>query len=873
MFPKKSPIRGPLLIIVLVISIFAFTLYSENRITGMAPAEFTGDIVKITGMQTATEGVSTFNNPIFKAQDESFLTYQATGSDGKTYTIQLFKAQDLKGTARIYKNSYEENLAKGFNDNNPNYIWSSGATSELYTQTQKALTTVNSENVAIDWWYTNPQITTTPTQPTTTSTTTTPTGTQTITTTPTYDYKVIINGQTVIQEDVALDEATFRSFAQSQGWTYVGKATTQEVTSQTGNEYRVTQGSTTFLVKGDSLQSVKNIYPTAEVEESSYKITYNSQSITVPYYLKEQEIATLKALGISYTATPVTGIEAASAQELKNYEIKLADGTTVNKMFVDDNAAQQFIDSIENSLIGYGATYTRKISDEEAKKYGYTNSGYTLSDGKVLFTKDGKTFYQDPTINNPTAYSGTLYKSYTIGLDKSVKVSEYYTIQPNAQPKFEYATINNINIKIPDRATLNEIKASIGSKGTVIKEGNLIVTKRDNQPYQAFDISPDYNLNEKKGFKTIISYDNAYIKDGRVISKSEFNTLSEEEKTEYQLVHMVASVKGEGWSGREHIAIFGETRIRDGKLVYEGQGFNDNGEVVMFYYREGWTYNDVGTSLILNKDGDPVDIYGQKLEETQLTEAQKILLSEARNRQQQAASRKWFSDFRFRLTQFQGLSGWSQFIFSDEFLADWREGVDKLFSTLYLGTEYWVSEICSKDIPKQKRGMFMMETNDGLFDVIAHVEGEKTAIPGPDKTEYIYKLTLAVRNPKNSRYEKLKFNVYLVRDKEVQLYPQYLEVEDGDSFTRGEGQREGEKVTYDKQHGPPIVQYSPYNYNQICIRFEQDIINAKGEPQREICNKIVEYQGPTTGYQQPSTTGESGRTSGPAGDQYQEADF
>ncbi len=507
---------------------------------------------------------------------------------------------------------------------------------------------------------------------------------------------------------------------------------------------------------------------------------------------------------------------------------------------------------------------------EPAIKEGYRESDFYPDDdaGIPLFTKDGITFYKDPIGSPNDPHEGQLFKSYEIGSNK-IKVIETYSKQAKDMPKFESATIEGTTIH--DKATLNEIKASVGSKGTVSKEGSMIVIKQDNQPFQAFEII-GYDPSTKQGSKGIINYDNAYKdNEGKIISEREYNALSEEEKAGYSLTQVVVSVKGERWIYGEHHSLIADSKIRDGKIVLEGQEFNENGDLVGFYYREGWTYDNPGIQIMLDKDGNTIDEFGSKITYTE-NDPRNQLLAEAQKRLTQAKSRQWFADFEFRLMQYRGLSGWSQLIFSDDELARWREGVDEIFSSLYLGTEYWASGICSRYIPKEQKGTLTMKTKDGLFDVVAHVEGEKTIMPGPEETKYLYKLTFSVRNPKYSRYDKLKFNVYLYGEQTVKLYQQDIEVSDGDDFTRGSGKREDGQTTYDKEHGKPIVQYSNYNYNKICIRFSNDIINAKGRSENEVCNRIVEYKGEPTKYEQ-KVTSTAGITQTTPVELYQEADF
>jgi len=210
--------------------------------------------------------------------------------------------------------------------------------------------------------------------------------------------------------------------------------------------------------------------------------------------------------------------------------------------------------------------------------------------------------------------------------------------------------------------------------------------------------------------------------------------------------------------------------------------------------------------------------------------------------------------------------------FDEQTLSEWRENVDKIFSKMHLGTQYWTSTICSKHIPKGQSGLLTIKTRDGLFDVVAHVEGERTTIQNPNGTnEYIYKLTFSIRNPEGSPYDKLEFNVYLSGERTVNLYQEDIEVEEGDTISRGYGKREDGQVTYDEENGKPIVQYSPYLYNEICIKLATPIRDAESNPQSEICNSIVEYQGPSSDY----TTSQTGTVSGSAGGAgiNQEADF
>jgi len=303
-----------------------------------------------------------------------------------------------------------------------------------------------------------------------------------------------------------------------------------------------------------------------------------------------------------------------------------------------------------------------------------------------------------------------------------------------------------------------------------------------------------------------------------------------------------------------------------------------------YYYVEGGSKGDDGAAELHIKviegelviDGPVLGTIAKVVngEVTLVRGGSKGYAERAKKRAAQDHSRRAFAEFEFRLTQFRGLSGWSQLILSEDTIANWREDVDQVFSSAYIGSQYWVSEICSKDIPKSQPGTFLMETKDGLFDVIAHVEGEKTVIEGPQGPQYIYKLTFSVRNPRNSPYEDLGFNVYLHgTQRTAQLYSQDHKVSEGDSFTRGSGNRKDGKTTYDKQHGKPIVQYSSINYDQICIRFNPSVKDARGKPRPKICNSIVQYRGSPTEYQERVVGSTTVGTYTPSGDPYEEADF
>jgi len=330
----------------------------------------------------------------------------------------------------------------------------------------------------------------------------------------------------------------------------------------------------------------------------------------------------------------------------------------------------------------------------------------------------------------------------------------------------------------------------------------------------------------------------------------------------------------------------------DGNTYYVGLiqlGYNSKGEPVESYsYVEAneWS-QDIRFGTLLRADGSMIiiattgivvtadnELFRNGMEVTNPTEKQKYI-DIKNNRKAQYSSRQWFADWEFKLTQYTGLSGFSQFLISDETLAEWRENVDEAFSTAYLGSEYWVSAICAKHIPKDPEGTFMMQTSDGLFDIIAHVEGEVSEpVEYPDGTvHYVYKLTYSVRNPEGSGRE-LDFNVYLYgEERDVQLYSENKVVDEGESVSRGVGNYEDGQASFDDQNKKPIVDDSTFVYDTICIRFSSEIPDAEGEGQDETCNKIVTYSGSATGYSADGSESGSGGETVVGGDDGEEADI
>lgn len=662
------------------------------------------------------------------------------------------------------------------------------------------------------------------------------------------------------------------------------------------------------------------------VEQQKYTVTYNGKTEILASSELSKFTSDLKELGLSYR------VKEASKEELcidcQTYLIPLKDGTTVEKKFSNQKEADKYITTTANSLVDTTKSAKRVYTEKELKEMNLEVTDYFSKDGqKVYLNTKTNTLQVAPSddTNNFIVYSGTISKIETIGNEEdpnSVQIRNWFEVMDGKKTSNVASTSivdktdpDNMDYDIPiDKETLSLIRTTITKKGTISAEitdsgrsATISIKDEDGRETTKIVFSGSdpfglptgmlgYNIEGDKltGIKsqTDFKYTLDANNDGKITQEERdaekyaqlTKRFSATEETDGKLDKIwYADDFRFGSDGYYFADMYMQQytekdgrRVPDGKPVYyyiEGgkRGDENAGEVNIRMDDKGELItDDTDRRVIKVEDGKAIDTQtGEDL--TNKPQGKRAL-----KRASQSASRRWFANLEFKLTQFKGLSGWSQLIIDKETLANWRENVDKFFSTFYLGTDYWVSGICAKHIPKQQAGTFMMKTKDSLFDVVAHVEGERTTIHGPEETQYLYKLTFSVRNPKYSQYDKLKFNVYLYGEATVQLYPQSIEVSDGKSFTRGAGKREKGEVKYDEQHGKPIVQYSDFLYNKICIKFDHGIINAEGDREDEVCNAIVEYKGAATEYEKEviGVTAEGAPlTAAEPTDPYQEADF
>ena len=206
-------------------------------------------------------------------------------------------------------------------------------------------------------------------------------------------------------------------------------------------------------------------------------------------------------------------------------------------------------------------------------------------------------------------------------------------------------------------------------------------------------------------------------------------------------------------------------------------------------------------------------------------------------------------EFMQFFTQFQGLSGLSSLFFDEATLATWKESVDQIFSSFYLGTEYWTSTICSMQVEVNTDSIALVETPDGIITPAASVKAERVDQPDIEtgNVSFFYKITYFVRNQRSSsqrpelKDQPLTFN--------LELGPNNIEV-----FTMDKSVEAGksEKSGNDK----PIVFASSKLFDKVCIKFKTPfyVLDATMRPRlkTEICDKISVDSGVATPFVESS---------------------
>ena len=270
-------------------------------------------------------------------------------------------------------------------------------------------------------------------------------------------------------------------------------------------------------------------------------------------------------------------------------------------------------------------------------------------------------------------------------------------------------------------------------------------------------------------------------------------------------------------------------------------------------------------SAVIRKDGNEykVDYSGKEVlffpqgasegvPWNQLNAEDKQIFSELRNEHLRWSVRTSLANVQRLFSELQGLGYYATLFFDEDQLLQWRDRVDRVFATLYLGTEYWSSAICGNYLDGEDIGIAYAETPQGYAQIGAHVEATRTPpITGINATEFIYKITFNVRNgdyDKDPRApEEMNINVVLKGQRTATVFVQDQKVKRGSSFGR--------------VGSNAIVQDSNFLYTEVCITFDQIPLRWKLD-NNELCNTIQESSSTPTSISQSQG---GGATSGGGG--------
>lgn len=199
-------------------------------------------------------------------------------------------------------------------------------------------------------------------------------------------------------------------------------------------------------------------------------------------------------------------------------------------------------------------------------------------------------------------------------------------------------------------------------------------------------------------------------------------------------------------------------------------------------------------------------------------------------------SARFFADAEKVLTAYQGFQYYAPLFLSDTTLLKWRDSVDKIFATAYLGTEYWSSAICGSYLDGESEGFAYAETPQGFAQLGAHIEATRSQEINTGKGRaFVYKITFNIKNgdyDKDPRApEEMQFNVILTGEKGATIFKEKQKVKRGSS--------------YSKTGRNAIVQESNFVYDKVCLSFDNKPLPWKISDNR-LCTTIKESTGEPT---------------------------
>ncbi len=364
--------------------------------------------------------------------------------------------------------------------------------------------------------------------------------------------------------------------------------------------------------------------------------------------------------------------------------------------------------------------------------------------------------------------------------------------------------------------------------------GNQIIQfKKDNIVVGQITFSADYSLT--KGTKEIQKFETIFLdKNNNEITPEKAKELEGKGETT-RPVQVRTFWREETKEDGKVSVTFYSIRLEKGIEVSEGTKRDAEGNLVGFIYVEKDIVAGGEEKVVFDKNGNIVEEKSTKSE---------IVRSKAGTARKQHSLSQFFSEFQRIFTEFRGLGYYATLFFDEDSLLAWRDNVDRAFATLYLGTEYISSGLCSQYIDGEDEGVAYAETPQGLAQIGAHIEATRTqAIQTGTGQEFIYKITFSIRNgdfAKDPRApEEMNFNVVLRGERTVNVFKQDQKVERGSSFSRT-----GRSA---------IVQESTTLFTQVCILFDEIPLRWKLD-NKELCNSIVEVAGEATPLAATTTT-------------------
>ncbi len=445
---------------------------------------------------------------------------------------------------------------------------------------------------------------------------------------------------------------------------------------------------------------------------------------------------------------------------------------------------------------------------------------YTI---RETFGKEGN------AINILTTYDTKTQKQTEIRITKG---ADFAVVDEETSKKAKEAANAGLNVEPKNLPSMEGSESSVTIKD---KNGNIVA-------------KDTFTWGENSNTKTSEQFRAAYFYDGKEITKEEFDKSKPEEKAKAQAIpeFLVSKQERETKNGKIVSTIYElSTKFDENKnpvRVGEATKRDIDGSIVEFVYFE-IDSKGIKKEIVFDKDGKIIP--GRSDSNTDFQK-------KADSARTASKVRSIISEVERVLTEFNGLGYYATLFFDDDSLLAWRDSVDRIFASAYLGTEYWASGICSTYLDGEEKGIAYAETPQGMAQVGAHVEATRSEpLIAQNSTEFLYKITFNVRNgdwendPRAP--EEMHINVVLKGQRTVTVFKQDQVVKRGSTFG--------------KLGSSAIVKFSPNLFSEVCLTFDKIPLRWKISG-NELCNTIVEASGSPTQLQKSQQNAKSATSTG-----------